>query len=223
MVRVAPPVDEDRELVRRARGGEYEAFGRLVSKYERRVYTRALRIVGREADAEDVVQETFLSVVEHLGAFREESAFAGWLLRIAANHALKLLRKRRGLSTVPLREEGEGEGFERPAYIARWREEPERLAERPEVKRLLAEALDELDEKHREVFVLRDVEGLSTEEAAAALGITSGNVKVRLLRARLRLRERLTRVLGDEATRMVPPPDHDHGPVTRRESGDRKG
>jgi len=220
MAGVTVPVDEDRELVRRARGGEYEAFEALVSRYERRVYSLALRMVGREADAEDVVQETFLSVVEHLREFREESAFAGWLLRIAANHALKLLRKRRGLSTVPL---GDEEGLERPEVIARWKEEPERLAGRPEVKRLLAAALGELDEKHRAVFLLRDVEGLSTEAAAEALGITPGNVKVRLLRARLKLRERLTREFGDPATRMVPPRDHDHGAVTSKKPGDRKG
>ena len=212
MLRMAQPNDNDRELVQRAKQGDFEAFEALVALYERRIYGLAMRIVGQRQDAEEVVQQTFLSVIEHLVDFREESLFSTWLMRIATNHALVLLRKRTRRRTVPLVEDrGEDEDYSqvpRPEFIARWRETPDQIASQHETQELLAQALDELDEKYRLVFVLRDVEGLSTAETAEALGITESNVKVRLLRARLMLRERLTRVFGDEAERVVH--DHEH-------------
>lgn len=202
--------EEDRQLVRRARGGDFSAFESLAAKYERRLYGLAMRILGRPHDAEEVVQETFLSAVEHLGDFREEAAFSTWLTRIATNHALTLLRKRSTRATVPLGEDRSGDGdLPHPEFIAQWRETPDQIASRRETRQLLAQALDELDEKYRLVFLLRDVEGLSTEETTEALGISPGNVKVRLLRARLMLRERLTRLFGDETTRISA--SHDHG------------
>jgi len=203
--------DDERQLVHRAREGDFEAFESLVSLYERRLYTVALRIVGQAHDAEEVVQQTFLSVIEKLETFREESSFYTWVMRIATNHALALLRKRSRRSAVPLVEGGSAESYAdvpHPEFIAQWTETPEDIASRRETRRLLDEALDELDEKYRLVFVLRDVEGLSTAEAAEALGITPNNVKVRLLRARLMLREKLTRRFGDEATRVFPSHDH---------------
>jgi RNA polymerase sigma-70 factor, ECF subfamily len=207
--------DEDLDRVHRARAGEYGAFAQLVARHEQRVYTLARRILRRPQDAEDVVQETFLSAMQHLKDFREESSFSTWILRIATNHALKILRKRRGLPTVSLEESRRGDDenagpLPRPVYIARWREDAEREADRPEIRRLLERALDAIDPKHRAIFLLRDVEGLSTEETAKALGISVANAKVRLLRARLKLRERLTRELGDAATR-VEGHVHDHG------------
>jgi len=204
--------DEDRELVHRARQGDYGAFEALVAKYERRLYGLAVRIVGNRQDAEDVLQQTFLSVVEHLAEFREESRFCTWLMRIATNHALALLRKRAIRATVPLQTDDSPETYAdlpHPQYIAQWRETPDQLASRREVRQLLDDALAELDEKYRLVFLLRDVEGLSTAETAEALGIGESNVKVRLLRARLMLRERLTHVFGDEATRVLPHHDHE--------------
>jgi RNA polymerase sigma-70 factor (ECF subfamily) len=217
--------DEDLDLVRRARAGDYGAFEQLVARHEQRVYTLARRIVHRTEDAEDVMQETFLSAMSHLRGFREESSFSTWILRIATNHALKVLRKRRGLPTVPFEESTRGDEengglLPRPVYIARWREDAEREADRPEVRRLLEKALAELAPKHRAIFLLRDVEGLSTEETAKTLGISVANAKVRLLRARLKLRERLTRALGDAATRVEGHDhDHDHDPGPARASG----
>jgi RNA polymerase sigma-70 factor (ECF subfamily) len=208
-----PPADPDLELVRRARSGDFSAFEELVGRFQGRVYGLARRIVGEPHDAEDVTQQTFLSLIEHLRDFRGESAVAAWVLRIAANHALKLLRKRRGLPTVRLAEPGrEDEGYAdvpHPEFIAPWRDDPAVIASRREVRELVDRALAELDEKYRVVFVLRDVEGLSVAETAEALGLTESAVKVRLLRARLALRERLTRELGDEGARLVP--DHTHG------------
>jgi len=209
---MADVADDDRELVQQARQGDFAAFEALVSKYERRLFSLAMRIVRHQQDAEEVVQQTFLSVIEHLDGFREESTFHTWLTRIATNHALALLRKRSNRNAVEFRDDQGNESYAdvpHPQYIAQWHESPEQLAHRREVQELLQSALDELDEKYRLVFLLRDVEGLSTSEAAEVLEITEANVKVRLLRARLMLRERLTRALGDETTRMTP--SHDHG------------
>jgi RNA polymerase sigma-70 factor (ECF subfamily) len=200
--------DEDGELLRRAKEGDYAAFEELLLKYERPMYILARRLVGRAEDAEDVVQEAFSSVVEHLEDFREESSFYTWLSRITTNHALKVLRKRRGLRTVPLDDErvsDEG-SLPRPEYIAPWSKDPLQASEDPSLRTLIDQALEELDEKYRLAFVLRDIQGLTTESAAEALGISEGNLKVRLLRARLQLRERLTRALGDPAAQVAPPP-----------------
>lgn len=203
---------DDLTLFRQARAGDYDSFERLVERYQRRVHALAWRLLGSQHDAEDVTQQTFLGLLEHLSSFREESSVATWVLRMATNHALKLLRKRRGLSTVPLDEAAPANdsyaSLPHPEYIARWRDNPEGLAHQAEVRRLLDQALAELDDKYRLVFLLRDIEGLSVRETAETLDLSEANVKVRLLRARLVLRERLTRALGDDATRVVP--DHRH-------------
>lgn len=209
----APPADPDRPLLEQARAGDFTAFEALVGRFQGRVLGLAYRMLGEPHDAEDVTQQTFLSLVEHLKDFRGESAVAAWVLRIAANHALKVLRKRRGLPTVPLTDPpGPDEGYAgapHPDYIADWRDDPADLAERHEVRAAIDRALAGLDDKYRAVFVLRDIEGFSVREAAELLGISEVNVKVRLLRARLALREVLTRTFGDDATRVIP--DHRHG------------
>lgn len=203
----------DVELVRRAQAVDLTAFEELVSRHEQRVYTLARRIVGQEQDAEDVTQQAFLSALEHLSSFRGEASFATWLTRITTHAALKIIRKRQGLPTVSLEvatEEDETYGsVPHPEYIADWRESPAELATRSETQRLIDEALAQLDEKHRLVFLLRDVEGLSVKETAEALQLSEANVKVRLLRARLQLREQLTRSFGDPERRLAPH-SHDH-------------
>jgi len=208
----ARPTDLD--LLRRAREGQWEAFEELVSRFEPRVFGLTRRILNQRQDAEDATQQTFLSVMEHMDRFREEASVATWIIRIATNHALKILRKQRGLKTVPLETQTDSssdeEGLRRPDFIAEWQNDPADLAEQSEVMHLLREALEELDEKYRVVFVLRDIEEFSTRETAELLDISVSNVKVRLLRARLQLRERLTRALGDESTQMTAPADHNH-------------
>lgn len=205
----------DGDLVRRAKAGELAAFETLAGRYERHVYSLARRIVRQEQDAEDVTQQTFLSALEHLDGFREEASFSTWLLRIATHAALKVLRKREGLPTVSLEANTEPQDsydtVPHPEYIADWKESPEQLVGRNETARLIDEALNELDDKHRVVFLLRDVQGLSVKETADALGLTEANVKVRLLRARLQLRERLTQEFGDPARRFEP---HRHEQAT---------
>jgi RNA polymerase sigma-70 factor (ECF subfamily) len=152
-------------------------------------------------------------VLEHLDGFREEASFSTWVHRIATFAALKVLRKRRGLETVPLEvpvdDSANGGSLPRPDYIADWSMNPEELASRNEVRGLIESALERLDEKHRLVFVLRDIQGFTVRETSESLGISEANVKVRLLRARLQLREQLTRVFGDP-DRVLRRGDHRH-------------
>jgi RNA polymerase sigma-70 factor (ECF subfamily) len=204
----------DDELVRRAKAGDLGAFEALTSRSERRVYSLALRILRQEQDAEDVTQQTFLSALENLAGFRGEASFSTWLLRIATHAALKVIRKRKGLDTVSLEEATEAtndsDAVPHPEYIADWRQSPEELVHKNEINRLLEEALGHLDEKHRMVFLLRDLEGLSVRETAEAMGLSEANIKVRLLRARLQLREILTRTLGDPDRVVVRSHDQAH-------------
>jgi len=203
-------MDDETTLVALAKAGDYDAFESLVNRHERRLFWLAMRILGQRQDAEDVVQTTFLAVVEHLGSFRGDASFKTWITRMLTNNALKTLAKRKGLPSISLDAaiaEDETGTIPNPGYIANWKGEPSRLVERSELRHILAGAVDALPEKYRLVFVLRDVEGLSVRETADALDITEGNVRVRLLRARLDLREKLTKVFGDEATRMYPQHD----------------
>ena len=203
----------DQDLVRAAKDGDLAAFETLVKRHERRIYGLARRLTGSEHEAQDVTQQTFLSAVKNLSGFRETAAFSTWLTTIAANAALKVVRKRRGLPTTSLDEatEPDEDGqIPHPEYIADWRETPDRLAQRAETHRLLDAAIAKLDAGHRAVFLLRDVEDLSVRDTAKTMGISEANVKVRLLRARLQLRERLTRVFGDEKRRYKPG-KHTHG------------
>lgn len=198
----------DAELVHRARAGEFDALETLATRYEKQVYALAWRMLRHTQDAEDVVQQTFLSVLENLAGFREESSFRTWLMRIASHAALKVIRKRRGLTMVPLEPEtnanAEDGPIPHPQFIADWREAPHELVELGETRELLDAALGELDDKHRLVFILRDVQQLSVRETAQSLGLSEANVKVRLLRARLALRERLTEAFGDASKRLQP-------------------
>jgi len=212
----APPApdQDDLALVQRAQAGDLEAFEALAVRHEQRVYSLALRMLRNTHDAEDITQQTFLSALEHLAGFRGESSFTTWLLRIATHAALKVIRKRKGLDVVSLEEATEpaadDSSIPHPEYIADWRQSPEELVHHNEVRQLLDEALEQLDEKHRLVFLLRDVEGLSIKETAEALGLSEANTKVRLLRSRLQLREQLTRSLGDPTRRVIRSHHHDH-------------
>lgn len=208
------PDGSDVDLVQRAKAGSLDAFEVLTTRHEQRVYSLALRMLRQEQDAEDVTQQTFLSALESLDGFRGEASFTTWLLRIATHAALKVIRKRKGLEMVSLEEATEGAGdsesIPHPEFIADWRQSPQQLVEQREIQRLLDEALGRLDEKHRLVFLLRDAQGLSIKETAEALGLSESNTKVRLLRARLQLREHLTRALGDPARKLARSVHHRH-------------
>jgi RNA polymerase sigma-70 factor, ECF subfamily len=189
---VTPAFDET-ALVARAKAGDTSAFSELVTKYERKIYRLAKNITRHDEDAEDVLQDAFLKAYEHLDRFEGNSKFYTWLVRIAVNEALMKLRKRKTDKTVPLDEPVDiGEDIMQ-REIAVWDDNPEQQYSGEEMKKILEEALDTLKPDFRTVFTLRDIEELSTEETAAALGISIAAVKSRLLRARLALREKLTR------------------------------
>jgi len=198
-------MDSDSILVAKAKAGDYRAFEELVRRHEQWLYSLAYRLLRHRQDAEDVVQNTFLRALERLSSLQEASAFPAWLKRMATNCALDTLRRKsKALSLEEATEENDEGVIPHPEYIADWRGDPRRLYEQKELRRMLAEAIATLEEKYRLVFVLRDLEGVSTQEVAEVLGISEANVKVRLLRARLYLRERLTRIFGDDARRLTP-------------------
>jgi RNA polymerase sigma-70 factor, ECF subfamily len=197
----------DAELVRSAQAGEFIAFELLTNRYEDKIFALASRMLRRQEDAEDVTRQTFLSALEDLTKFHREAQFSTWLLRIATDTALKAMRERKRLQPVTLVKATEKatdcDTLPYPAYIADRREPPEELARKHEIKRILEDALGHLDEKHRLVFLLRDVEGFSVREAAGALRLSEATTKMRLLRARLHLRECLTRLFGNPASRIA--------------------
>jgi RNA polymerase sigma-70 factor (ECF subfamily) len=190
---VQSDVNGDAELVARARDGDPAAFEELVQKYERKVFRLAKNITNNDEDAEDVLQETFLKAYSHLDGFQGNSKFYTWLVRIAVNEALMKLRKRKSDKMVSL-DEGIETGEETMVReIAVWEDDPEQRYSQAEIRAILHEAISALRPAFRTVFILRDIEELSTEETANLLDLSIPAVKSRLLRARLQLRERLTR------------------------------
>jgi RNA polymerase sigma-70 factor, ECF subfamily len=178
-------------LVEAARAGDLEAFGQLVKLYDRNVFRIAQHITHNEEDAQDVVQEAFLKAYTNLEQFQGNSKFYTWLVRIAVNEALMKLRKRRNSKTVSLDEDVETEEGSMPREVADWSPNPEQIYGQNELGDILKKTIQGLSPGFRTVFVLRDVEGLSTEETAETLNLSVPAVKSRLLRARLQLRERL--------------------------------
>ena len=186
-------VTDESELIARAREGDTGAFAELINKYERKIFRLAQHITQNREDAEDVLQESFLKAYEHLDQFQGNSKFYTWIVRIAVNQALMKLRKRKTDKTVSI-DEGIDTGEDIVVReIAAWDEDPEQRYSRDEVNRILGDAIDSLAPPYRTVFVLRDVEDFSTEETAEALDLSIPAVKSRLLRARLQLREKLTK------------------------------
>ena len=182
-------------LVDAARNGDLASFEELVRRYDRNVFRIANHITQNREDAEDVVQDAFLKAYQNLGSFQGQSKFYTWLVRIAVNEALMRLRRRRTGAgrTVSLDEEIDTGEDTVPRDVADWSPNPEQLYDQAELKDLLDRTIQGLPASFRTVFVLRDVEGLSTEETAEALGLSVPAVKSRLLRARLQLRERLSK------------------------------
>src|ERR1035438_4057333 len=186
----------EQELIRRVRSGEPELFYRLIQPYERRVYSAAFAILRNEADAEDVAQEAVLKAFKHIRQFRAEARFSTWLIQITVNEARMRRRKAHANIMEPIADRQDDEGNYTPRDFADWREIPSETLERNEVRQKLAEALAEVGQIYSAVFVLRDMQHLSIEETAKALGISTASVKTRLLRARLMLRDLLAPGLG---------------------------
>jgi RNA polymerase sigma-70 factor, ECF subfamily len=184
---------DESALVAQAKAGDQNAFAELVNRYERKIYRLAKNITRNDEDAEDVLQDAFLKAYTHLDSFKGDSKFYTWIVRIAVNEALMRLRKRKTDRSVPLDEPVELGEETVQREIAVWEDNPEQQYSQEEWRRILDDAVDTLKPDFRTVFVLRDIEELSTEETAEALGISVPAVKSRLLRARLALRETLTR------------------------------
>jgi len=195
-------IDDEAAVVAQARLGNANAFNELLRRYERKIFRLAMHITQNREDAEDVLQESFLKAYEHLDQFQGQSKFYTWIVRIAVNQALMKLRKRKSDRSVSLDDTVDTGEDTIVREIAAWDENPEQKYSREELSQILTSAVDGLAPIYRAVFVLRDIDGLSTEEAAEALDLTVPAVKSRLLRARLQLREKLTRYFkrkGDDA------------------------
>ncbi len=190
---VTGDTSEELLLVQAAKRGEISAFEQLVKRYDRNVFRIAQHITQNREDAEDVVQDAFLKAYQNLGQFQGNSKFYTWLVRIAVNEALMKLRKRKSDKTVSMDEDVETEDGSVPREVSDWSPNPEQLFNQSELNEILTKTIQGLPASFRTVFVLRDVEGLSTEETAETLGLSIPAVKSRLLRARLQLRDRLTR------------------------------
>ena len=184
--------EDEHLLVAAAKGGDLAAFEELVNRYERKIFRLTMNITRNREDAEDAMQDAFLKSYSHLKDFNEDSRFYTWLVRIAANEALMRLRKRRP-NQFSLDEPVEGEEDLMPRELEDWGPSPEKQFAQTEMKEILSGVIDTLEPDFRTAFVLRDIEELSTEETAKTLGISVPAVKSRLLRARLKLRQKLDR------------------------------
>ena len=192
-----PAADSEQSLISRICKGESSLYAELVKPYERRVYVTALALLRNEADAQDVAQDAILKAFANLRQFRGESRFSTWLIQITVNEARMRRRKQHADLFEPIAESSDEEGTYTPRDFADWREIPSEALERNEFRALLLKALASLSQKYREVFILRDVEQMSIEEAAEVLNISIASVKTRLLRARLMLRDLLAPALAD--------------------------
>jgi RNA polymerase sigma-70 factor (ECF subfamily) len=174
-------------IIAKAKEGDRKALAELVTLYSDRIYNLALRILRNREDAEDVLQETFLAVVEKLHTFNEQSSFFTWIYRIATNASLMKIRKKRHRFH---------ELADRPAFdeqeIVDWSKNPVRDVQNKEIKKILDKAIGALSDIYRSVFILRDIEQIPIRETAQILNISEENVKIRLRRARLFLREKLS-------------------------------
>lgn len=187
----------DEELLEQVKRGDAKAMDQLLARHEQKIYRFGLRMCGNEEDARDVLQETLLSAFKNLAAFRGDSQLSTWLYQVARSFCIKHRRRREG---EPARLESI-EGTEVKS-IATDSTSLEAKAHAREVGHVIQAAMNTLQEDHREAIVLRDVEGLSAEEAADVVGIEVGALKSRLHRARLQLKQSLSAVLEDQSTEL---------------------
>jgi RNA polymerase sigma-70 factor (ECF subfamily) len=181
----------DSLLVKKAKKGDFGAFDELVTRYETKVYNLAYRMLGSQEDAKDILQDVFIAAFKSLKQFREESSFSTWIYRIATNACLMKLRTRES-QVISLSEQP------RIVETIDWSESLPDIMDREELREVMGKAIKSLPEMYRAVFVLRDVEGLSNSEAASVLKISVPAVKSRLHRARLYLREKLSKYFKAE-------------------------
>jgi len=191
---VAKPSINSKEglLIGRIQRGEMDAFYELVRPYERALFITARALVKNDADAEEVAQEAVLKAFKNIARFRREAKFSTWMIQICINEAkMKLRKDRRHLYESIDEGHQNDEGDYIPKDFADWREIPSEALEQKELRDALHGAMDSLPEKYRTVLILRDVQHLSIIETAKALGLSESNVKTRLMRARLQMRDAL--------------------------------
>jgi|SRR5208282_1650063 len=205
---VSAVASDDLDLVHASKNGDVAAFEQLVKRYDRKLLRIAQSVTHNIEDAQDAVQEAFLKAFQNLGQFREESQFSTWLIRITLNQSLMKLRKQRAIREVSLDEDFQGDGDMLPMEVMDWAPNPEHLYWASELRDILIGALKALRPTSRTVFVLRDIEGLSTEQTAEVLNLSHTAVKARLWRVRLQLRERLNKYFAKQPesarTQFVP-------------------
>lgn len=183
-------------VVRKAKKGDQQALAELVNRYSERIYNLALRILRNKEDAEDVLQETFMTVLEKISTFDERSGFFTWIYRIGTNASLMKLRRKKIASTEYLDHPDFERGRE-DKILQDWSQNPALRLDDQEVKKVLDRAINDLAEIYRTVFVLRDIEDLSIKDTARILAISEENVKIRLRRARIFLRDRLSEYFNE--------------------------
>ncbi len=188
---------DDLSLVEACRGGQTEAFGALVRRYQDRLYATVLRLVGSSEDAEDVLQDTFVRAFERLDQFHGDSSFYTWLYRIAVNLALSGYRRRRVRASLKRSRMWTAPVSSEPADLSP-EADPTISLERAERERIIEDALDRLGPDHRAVVILKDFDGHRYEEISAILDIPVGTVRSRLHRARCELRELLRNLVDEE-------------------------
>jgi RNA polymerase sigma-70 factor, ECF subfamily len=188
--------DQDLALVHACKSGDVAAFEELVKRYDTKLFRIAQHITHNREDAQDAVQEAFIKVFRKLTQFQENSQFSTWLTRITVNESLMKLRKQRSGTEVSINDDFQSEDHSAAFELADWAPNPEELYRGFELRNILRSELQELRPSLRVVFVLRDIEGLSTEQTADVLELTEVAVKTRLSRARLKLRERLSKYFG---------------------------
>ena len=195
---------DDLALVHACKAGDVAAFEELVKRYDRKLFRFAQHLTHSREDAQDIVQESFLKAFQHLAKFREDSKFSTWLIRITFNQAMMTLRKRRVTKELSIDGDFGSEDESRPIEVADWVPNPEELYKSAELREILRKSLQKLSPGLRVVFVLRDIEDLSLEQTAEVLNLGVPAIKARSRRARLQLRERLSRYFKSKQ-----PPTHE--------------
>lgn len=179
------------DVIRKAKQGDKEAFAELVTAYSERIYNLALRILRNREDAEDVLQETFLTVLQKLDSFDGRSNFFTWIYRIATNASLMKLRKKK-LVFAEMPENFDPDSRHNDRIFVDWSQDPSLNVQNKEIKGIIDSAIGQLSDLYRSVFILRDIEHLSIKETSKILNISEENVKIRLRRARLFLRDKIS-------------------------------
>jgi RNA polymerase sigma-70 factor, ECF subfamily len=198
MTAQSPVGSNDLDLVHASKNGDVGAFEELVKRYDRKLFRIAQSVTHNVEDSQDAVQEALLKAFQNLDQFREESHFSTWLVRITVNESLRKLRKTLAIREVALNEDPQPGVDAFPIEVTDWAPNPEQLYWASELRLILVKALSELELISRTVFVLRDIEGLSTDQTADVLNLSPTAVKARLWRSRLQLREHLNRYFGKQ-------------------------